>query len=1001
MPHTDKGSPVLVGSGDVLDDSAVRLLRHGRTVSRAAPLSRRNKISRSESRSHVSDGRPISPIDLDLSPRINSRKSSIHTQADPADMSYEESPQTSDQHLTPKQDPPLALPIPPSRPPSSLSYTSNSDRERRPVPRPFSRTSSRAPSLASVRAQSVVDDDISDSVMDDDIDDHRAPSGREPWSTSPAPRVLGNNDLALNHSVRSYDPESLLLDSAPVFLDLRNAVVNGVLHHNEEYPAGRADDLHTSDATRATRYLDCIFGSLLLTIERRALTPSEPWRHEDAVKVCEQMAHSATEFASDISRTLDVLLNRTRSDATSAGSNTNRKRREPTPSLLPDLPDFTNRIRSDPTLHVIVGFIEGIANRLAKTIDIQNESTGVLQEHRARLGTLERNAATQMAVGKPGALDRDEAARSVFRSLHGFDDASCAAIHAPPLAYATADPVIGVVPQRIARVPAMRVEPLSTQTAAIYPPPPPPPTHALHDLKPPSVPRHPSEDDPISQDDFPPLPGGGGGIEGTNSKPNAPRRSTNGGGQLLPDWTAPERDTPWSIKSKGKGKGKFPVHNSFASTVPKGAVNKSAVPVVSGKTIAAAIKHNVADTHTTGGRPDGHNFTVDFFNNQKLISPAFRRMWTGPAVIAAVESQGHAQKGWGKGNFRVLHAAWTSKGNLSLTFPYSVNPADVLAHQEVLMSRLKFNTPWTLRNDVSWSKLLLHNVPTSTGDRVFSSGHLGELIKEAYPELKAVRYTHGPNWLGQVGPRRHGSVKFSFEDPDGSIGHSVLTAEGTRFVFGTPVRMNRWNDKAVLRVCTRCLSYDHFTETCKAANQHCSTCSLAHPDTQHDAKCKKCIAEHAPKGSKCKHPSKCKVCGGPHPFNSDACETKRKYRTSVRDTLRNAGMVDTERGPAFPPPLVPRARIDDPELVPAGLASSSHAPLLAPLTPNTAKGWKDLEAEDIRARGAPCPIADHAIFVDAPSEEDLAPFSQDTEMSNEYDNQPTDAPITSSVTVAE
>ncbi|KAG8701347.1 hypothetical protein FRC09_005421 [Ceratobasidium sp. 395] len=235
------------------------------------------------------------------------------------------------------------------------------------------------------------------------------------------------------------------------------------------------------------------------------------------------------------------------------------------------------------------------------------------------------------------------------------------------------------------------------------------------------------------------------------------------------------------------------------------------------------------------------------------------------------------------------------KGNLILTFKYGAKLDDFLKCIPYFRTFLKITDDTRIYDNVQWSKIHVTRVPTGVDlpnrnyTRFTEQDLLQELL-EIDPMITRLKIAQGPRWITKTVNRHKelSSFVFAFHDPDGSLLNKVLALNW--YMFGSEVTPLEWQDKPLLKGCSRCLSLEHDTEGCRNAFR-CNRCGGAHATNNHNKSCTHCIKEDIPIYNRCPHPAKCVHCGGPHQSSDSTCPTKDKFRVPFAQTIaRNYGV---------------------------------------------------------------------------------------------------------------
>jgi len=152
-------------------------------------------------------------------------------------------------------------------------------------------------------------------------------------------------------------------------------------------------------------------------------------------------------------------------------------------------------------------------------------------------------------------------------------------------------------------------------------------------------------------------------------------------------------------------------------------------------------------------------------------------------------------------NVRVSAAKWTPKGNLVVFAGPSVSCDALFATSHILTSAVS----WVLPEDpaissclnVKWGKVLINSVPTGVSEgcpTAHSPAACWQELIANNPSLRHLKVCQLPSWVRRPSlyhPGSQSSLVFSFEDPDGLIGPSLIRARCV-YAFGSQCRVSRW-----------------------------------------------------------------------------------------------------------------------------------------------------------------------------------------------------------------
>ncbi|KAG8687758.1 hypothetical protein FRC09_013305 [Ceratobasidium sp. 395] len=352
-------------------------------------------------------------------------------------------------------------------------------------------------------------------------------------------------------------------------------------------------------------------------------------------------------------------------------------------------------------------------------------------------------------------------------------------------------------------------------------------------------------------------------------------------------------------------------NDGFTTVGPKGKAkaktsSQPGLIVVSKEKIANAISQNTkCDTQfmiNYGGKGPLKGKRIEPRHIQNTLQPIFAKH--APNLVLRVS----------KYNF---------KGNLILTFKYGANLEDFIQCVPHFRTFLNITDDTRIYDNVQWSKIHVTRVPTGVEfpDRNYARFSEQDLLHEMLeidPLINRLKITQGPRWITKATNlhKELSSFVFAFHDPDGSLLNKVLNLKW--YMFGSEVTPLEWQDKPLLKGCSRCLSLEHDTEGCRNAFR-CNRCGGAHSTNNHNKHCTQCIKEDVLMYQRCSHAAKCVHCSGPHPSSDSTCPTKAKFRLPFAQTIaRNFGVPTGSRVPTdhnLQPPII------------GGTTNSVHAPI--------------------------------------------------------------------------
>ncbi|KAG9073923.1 hypothetical protein FRC06_011071, partial [Ceratobasidium sp. 370] len=152
---------------------------------------------------------------------------------------------------------------------------------------------------------------------------------------------------------------------------------------------------------------------------------------------------------------------------------------------------------------------------------------------------------------------------------------------------------------------------------------------------------------------------------------------------------------------------------------------------------------------------------------------------------------------------RLLGVHQNHNKNLVVSLAPRTSDTDVANVIPIVRTTLKpyrGRPPPVVDRDIPWSKLLVSSVPTRTEPEapIFTEADVQASFL-TNPSVSALKMTRMPRWIRNPAliTGAHSSFTFSFEDPDGSLAHSL--AKSSLFIFGVPVHLKRWVDKPLAK----------------------------------------------------------------------------------------------------------------------------------------------------------------------------------------------------------
>jgi hypothetical protein len=245
-------------------------------------------------------------------------------------------------------------------------------------------------------------------------------------------------------------------------------------------------------------------------------------------------------------------------------------------------------------------------------------------------------------------------------------------------------------------------------------------------------------------------------------------------------------------------------------------------------------------------------------------------------------------------HLKLLYARWNNNGNLILAFPYGANTSEIINSIPAILKTLALPDDAQVAQDTNWSKVIVSNVPTGVysidGTR-FDSDQLLQELRESNPWVSNLVITQHPRWITKSEnlSKHTSSFTFAFADHDGSKFRELT--QKNLYMFATPVKVKKWVEKPLLKICERCQALDHPTSMCRR-QPRCRICGDRHKTESHRAACKLCRSGGGNLNAPCTHPKKCANCSGPHGADDECCPKRALYRVPTTRALARSGLTD-------------------------------------------------------------------------------------------------------------
>ncbi len=206
----------------------------------------------------------------------------------------------------------------------------------------------------------------------------------------------------------------------------------------------------------------------------------------------------------------------------------------------------------------------------------------------------------------------------------------------------------------------------------------------------------------------------------------------------------------------------------------------------------------------------------------------------------------------------------SARGNLVITVGPSKDARDLAPYTDLIGEKIKALTKAQSANisrNSTWSKYIIHGIPTLLG----GDKAAGEALKEELSEFYRIETVSTPKWLtpaeNRVG-KKYSSMTVAFQGQD-RLGSHI-------WVFGIKCDVRRYLTWSESTQCRRCQEFGHIAARC-TGEAKCAICGKEHTTSDH--KCPRGCEG----GKRCDHDApKCSNCKGAHPAYAVTCEVKRK-----------------------------------------------------------------------------------------------------------------------------
>jgi hypothetical protein len=177
-----------------------------------------------------------------------------------------------------------------------------------------------------------------------------------------------------------------------------------------------------------------------------------------------------------------------------------------------------------------------------------------------------------------------------------------------------------------------------------------------------------------------------------------------------------------------------------------------------------------------------------------------------PTTDALVEQINGFMHRCSRDEVKLSAARYNKKGNLILTAHHATTKSQLNSMADPTTKFIvkladtvgrPVTHPVTPRGNVKWSKILINSVPIGAGKNgpyTIEECHISLLAHN--PSYAALKITQKPSWIRPPSTLITGktsSLVFAFEDPDGSVKHSLLSNKQL-YILRTRAKVTRWKD---------------------------------------------------------------------------------------------------------------------------------------------------------------------------------------------------------------
>ncbi|KAH9031493.1 hypothetical protein EDB85DRAFT_2146044 [Lactarius pseudohatsudake] len=155
----------------------------------------------------------------------------------------------------------------------------------------------------------------------------------------------------------------------------------------------------------------------------------------------------------------------------------------------------------------------------------------------------------------------------------------------------------------------------------------------------------------------------------------------------------------------------------------------------------------------------------------------------------------------------ISSAKWTAKGNLVLTGGHANTLQQLLSARSKISESITSNfpnacersMPLCIEANVSWSKVLVNNVPTgvSSNRGPWTPDECHEALTADNPRYARLNIMQKPSWVKHpdaYGENTTSSLVFAFEDLEGCFTRDLINSK-SMYIFGTRATVKPWVDR--------------------------------------------------------------------------------------------------------------------------------------------------------------------------------------------------------------